>query len=147
MCVCAISTLICCAFAHLSGHISMISIYLSSGPNEPAFKLIFRQRAYCCSCYCICCCRGLLSCPCGWHCQPLSPSPPSLFQSISLARPLFRRFVWWKVVVQLPFTFAASIFGFKSSLESFCDCYCTRLLSSFRPGQIVIDAQIELANG
>lgn len=61
----------------------MISIYLSSGPNEPAFKLIFRQRAYCCSCYCICCCRGLLSCPCGWHCQPLSlPRPPSFNPSL-----------------------------------------------------------------
>lgn len=129
VCVCHFNMLcICSSICPSIYGIYNVSIYLSSGHKRACFRINFQaacQFGSCCSCCCccICCCSGLLNCP--QHCQTPSLSLPlSIYLSLHLTRPLFRRFVW-KVVVQLPFTFAASIFGFKSSLESFCDCYCT----------------------
>lgn len=70
---------------------------------------------------------------------PLRPALPCLFSvspSLSLYISNYLTPVYcfvWKVVGQLPFTFAASNFGLKSSPESFCDCYCTSPLSALLP--------------
>lgn len=154
MCVCHFNMLcICSSICPSIYGIYNVSIYLSSGPKRACFRINFQaacQFGSCCSCgcccCCICCCSGLLSCP--QHCQT-----PSLYLPLSIYLSLSHP----------PIISPFCVESCRATSVHFCRIHLwlqivtgilLRLLLhplslhlTLQLAEIVIDAQIELANG